>query len=72
MKLKGKEFNIFIKLLYYSLNNKFLKSRCDICFYRGDILSNDELKIIIDKSKSESIKDKLIYSRKFLSFNSSK
>jgi hypothetical protein len=62
MKLKGKEFNTFIKLLYYSLNNKFLKSRCDICFYRGDILSNDELKIIIDKSKSESIKDKLIYS----------
>jgi hypothetical protein len=72
MKLKGKEFNTFIKLLYYSLNNKFLKSRCDICFYRGDILSNDELKIIIDKSKSESIKDKLIYSRKFLSFSSSK
>ena len=72
MKLKGKEFNTFIKLLYYSLNNKILKNRCDKCFSRGDILSNDELKIIIDKSKSNLIKDKLIYSRKFLSFSSSK
>ena len=42
MKLKGKEFNTFIKLLYYSLNNKNLKNRCDKCFSRGDILSNDE------------------------------
>ena len=57
MKLKGKEFNTFVKLLYYSLNNKILKNRYDICFSRGDILSSDELKIIIDKNKSNSIKD---------------
>ena len=35
-------------------------------------MSNEELNTIIDKSKSDSIKDKLIYSRKFLSFSSSK
>ena len=72
MKLKGKEFYTYIKLMYFSLNNKILKTRCDIFLYRGDILNNDELESIIDKSKSDSIKDKLIYSRKFLSFSSSK
>ena len=72
MKLKGKEFNIFIKLIYFSLNNKLLKNRCDIIFYRGDILNNDELISIINKTNSDSIKDKLIYSRRFLSFSSSK
>ena len=35
-------------------------------------MNNEELKTIIDKSESDSIKDKLIYSRKFLSFSSSK
>ena len=72
MKLKGKEFNTFIKLIYFSLNNKILKNRCDIFFYRGDILNNEELKLIISKINSDSIKDKLIYSRRFLSFSSSK
>ena len=72
MKLKGKEFNTYIKLIYFALNEKYLKNRCDICFYRGDILRDEELNTIIDKSKSDSIKDKLIYSRKFLSFSSSK
>ena len=72
MKLKGKEFYTYIKLMYFSLNNKILKNRCDIFLYRGDILSNDELESIIDKSRSDSIKDKLIYGRKFLSFSSSK
>ena len=72
MKLKGKEFNSFIKLIYFALNEIFIKNRCDICLYRGDIMSNEELNTIIDKSKSDSIKDKLIYSRKFLSFSSSK
>ena len=72
MKLQGKEFNTFIKLIYFSLNEKYLKNRCDICLYRGDIMNNEELKTIIDKSESDSIKDKLIYSRKFLSFSSSK
>ena len=72
MKLKGKEFYTFIKLIYLSLNKKYVKNRCDIFLYRGDILSNDELNTIIVKSKSNSIKDKLIYSRKFLSFTSSK
>ena len=70
MKLKGKEFYTFIKLLYFSLNKKYINNRCDICFYRGDILNNEELNTIIEKSKSNSIKDKLIYSRKFLSFTS--
>jgi len=72
MKLKGKEFETFIKLIYFALNEKYLKNRCDICLYRGDILNNEELNTIIDKSKSDSIKDKLIYSRKFLSFSSVK
>ena len=71
MKLKGKEYYTFIKLIYYSLNKKFLKNRCDIQFFRGDILNDNELQIIINKSKSNYIKDKLIYSRKFLSFSSS-
>ena len=71
MKLKGKEFYTFIKLIYYSLNKKYLKNRCDIPFFRGDILNDNELQIIINKCKSNSIKDKLIYSRKFLSFSSS-
>ena len=35
-------------------------------------MNNEELNTIIDKSKSDSIKDKLIYSRKFLSFSSLK
>ena len=72
MKLQGKEFDTFIKLIYFALNEKYLKNRCDICLYRGDIMNNEELKTIINKSKSDSIKDKLIYSRKFLSFSSSK
>ena len=71
MKIKGNEYYIFIKLMYISLNKKILKNRCDIPFFRGDILNNKELDMIINKSKSDSIKDKLIYIRKFLSFNSS-
>ena len=35
-------------------------------------MNNQELQTIIDKTNSDSIKDKLIYSRKFLSFSSSK
>ena len=72
MKLKGKEFYTFIKLIYFALNEKYVKNRCDITLYRGDILNNQELQTIIDKTNSDSIKDKLIYSRKFLSFSSSK
>ena len=72
MKLKGKEFYTFTKLIYFALNEKYVKNRCDITLYRGDILNNQELQKIIDKTNSNSIKDKLIYSRKFLSFSSSK
>ena len=72
MKLKGKEFETYIKLIYFALNNKLVKNRCDIYLFRGDILNNKELENIINKSKSDSIKDKLIYCRKFLSFSSSK
>jgi len=72
MKLKGKEFETFIKLMYFSLNNKLVTNRCDIYLFRGDILNNGELENIINKGKSDSIKDKLIYCRKFLSFSSSK
>ena len=72
MKLKGKEFETYIKLIYFALNNKLVKNRWDIYLFRGDILNNKELENIINKSKSDSIKDKLIYCRKFLSFSSSK
>ena len=71
MKLKGNEFYTYIKLMYLALNKKILKNRCDICLYRGDILNNNELNMIINKISSNSIKDKLIYSRKFLSFSAS-
>lgn len=60
MKLKGKEFETFIKLMYFSLNNKLVTNRCDIYLFRGDILNNGELENIINKGKSDSIKDKLI------------
>ena len=72
MKLQGKEYYTYIKLMYLSLSKKIVKNRCDIYFYRGDILNNNELNIIINKSQSNSIRDKLMYSRRFLSFSTSK
>jgi hypothetical protein len=71
MKLQGKEYYTYIRLIYLSLNKKIVNNRCDICLFRGDILNNNELNTIVNKSISDSIKDKLIYSRKFLSFSSS-
>ena len=72
MKLQGEEYYTYIKLMYLALNKKIVKNRCDICLYRGDFLNDNELNIIINKVKSNSIKDKLIYTRRFLSFSSSK
>jgi len=71
MKFEGKEFYTYIKLLYFAINQEYVKNRCDIRLYRGDIMNNEELNIIKKKSKSDLLIDKLIFGRRFQSFSTS-
>jgi len=71
MKFEGKEFYTYIKLLYFAINKEYVKSKCDITLYRGDIMNNEELNIIKNKIKSNLVIDKLIYGRRFQSFSES-
>ena len=71
MKFEGKEFYTYIKLLYFAINQEYVKNRCNITLYRGDIMNDEELNIINNKCNSNLVIDKLFYGRRFLSFSTS-
>ena len=69
MRKTRKEFDIFIRILYYGLINKIIEPLINQKLYRGALIKKEEIKYIENslKNKKENLPGCICYSKAFLS-----
>ena len=69
MERVGDQYDTYIKVLYYGLNQKYITSVIDQDLYRGALISKEELKCIDNylKNKKENLPGCICYNKAFFS-----